>query len=599
MSLYDLLSTKQPKIYKLKMSSMKRRGSQTVEPGGAPMKSRPGLIVCLVLLVLASALPYLFSLNGQFILDDKSLIIVDNTAHSLKNISAAFTQHFFGISMKTDYYRPVVTVSYIINYAMFGESPIGYRVTNLLFHLIATLLVFVLGRRLLDNTKAALLAGLIFAVHPAHTESVAWIAGRTDLLAAIFALSALIFYDKYLTNGGRRWYWASAVFLLAGLLSKEVVIVVPVMMFALERFCRKGGSGARSVIRIIPFLVITVMYLVARQIVLGHLIKTSINDVPLWYRVYAAPTAIVWYLKILLLPKIAEPIHDFIKYTIFYPVIAVAGWAVVAGLSAFALAAKRRFGVVSFCIAWLMLTLVPVSNIVRLPWPFLCERFLYLPSIGFSLLFGLAFSRLLTIRSRPLADIWPMASVTAVAGVLVYCVMQTYAGASLWTNNMALVTRMLEIESRFSIIRIYAGDTYAEIGDLARAAKEYKYVADLDPKDKSVRAILVMLYSQLGDYKAAAKTGTELAKLRPNDAAVHNDLGIALASIKDYTAAIKAFRRALELKPDSAKIRFNLARTLAKNNDRAGAVKEYEEGLKIKPSDKRAKKELELLKGRQ
>ncbi|MEN6520777.1 MAG: tetratricopeptide repeat protein [Armatimonadota bacterium] len=564
----------------------------------AQVRSRTGLIVCLVLLVLAAATPYMFSLRGELIMDDEDLIGTDKTVHSLSNIPKVFTQHFFGISMKSNYYRPVVTVSYMINYAMSGQRPTAYRVTNLLFHIIVTLLVFVLGMRLMKNTKAALLAGLIFAVHPAHTESVAWIAGRTDLLAAVFALSAMIAYDKYLTDGNRRWYAAAAVFLLMGLLSKEVVIVVPLMMFVLDSFLRKH-SRRRAIVRIIPLLAVTAVYLAVRQVVLGRVIAMGMDDLPIWYRICVAPTAILWYLKILFLPQIAQPLHDFIKYTFAsFPLVA-AGWAVITGLLIYALSAKRRSGMVSFCIIWMIFTLLPVSNIVRLPWPFLCERFLYLPSVGFSFLFGFLFSRLLSICPRPLADIWPVASAASVAGVLLYCAMQTYGGAPLWSNNMALMKRMLKLGPEFSIIHLYAGDTYCDSNDFSRAAREYEFVIKRDHKDEASRAKLAVVYSRLGDFKSEARVLRGLLKLRPNDAVVHNDLGVALASMKDYTAAAESFGRAVEIKPNNTKARFNLARALAKSKDIAGAVLEYEKGLKIDPKNKKARKEFELLKGRQ
>ncbi|MEN6370748.1 MAG: tetratricopeptide repeat protein [Armatimonadota bacterium] len=584
------------------MSSQKQKKQKIAEPEQleeAQGRSRTGLIVCLVLLVLAAAIPYMFSLGGELMMDDKDLICTDKTAHSLLNIPKAFTLHFFGSSMKSNYYRPIVTVSYIINYAMSGQSPTAYRITNLLFHIIAVLLVFVLGRRLMKNTRAALLAGLIFAVHPAHTESVAWIAGRTDILAAIFALSALIAYDKYLAGGNRRWYIAAAVLFLTGLLSKEVVIVVPLMMFVLDSFFRKR-SGRSAVVRVIPFLAIAAAYFVVRRLVLGHVIIMGMNtDLPLWYRICIAPTAMMWYLKILFVPQIAQPLHDFIQYTFASFALVAAGWAVIAGLLIYALSGKRRSGIVSFCIIWMILALLPVSNIIRLPWPFLCERFLYLPSVGFSFLFGLLFSRILSVRPKPLADVWPLLSAASVAGVLLYCALQTYGGAPLWSNNRALVTRMLQLGPRFGIIHLYAGDTYSEAGDFKRAASEYESVIKNDRKDEASRAKLAVAYSRLGDFRSESRVLKELLKLRPNDAVAYNDLGIALASMKDYTAAVKSFRKAVQLKPNNARIRFNLARALARNKDTKEALLEYENGLKINPKNKKARKEFELLKGRQ
>lgn len=560
-------------------------------------QSGPGLMIYLVLLVLATVIPYAFSLGGEFVFDDKLLIIVDKTTHSLSNIPKAFAQPFIDdTTSPVKYYRPVVTVTFILNHAMFGQSPVGYKATNLLLHLIATLLVFVLSRRLLKNSMAALFAGLVFAVHPAHTESVAWISGRTDIVAAIFALASLISFGRYMSADNKKWYAASLGFLALGLLSKEIVIVVPVALLAMGWLGGKRLKWAEYV----PFFIITALYLALRQYLLGHVITAGSEDsLSLGYRVLVAPVFMLWYLRILFLPKTAEPLYDVFKYAEAYPAIIAAGWILVMALTVYALVVRRRLSVVSFAIIWLMLTIIPVTNIIRLPWPVLCERFLYLPSVGFSLIFGLVFAWLVALRPKAFENIWPIISGTCATGVLIYCTMQTYAGAPLWSNNMALMSRMLSIAGdRLPMIHIYAGETYAARGELKKAVREYRIALADKPDDESTRAKLFAAYFQLGDYISAVKEAKILANQRPNDAMVLNDLGISLVEINDFKGAIDAFRRAAELEPRNARIRFNLARTLARNRDYAGAVKEYMRGLELKPGDGRAKRELEsILKG--
>jgi len=563
---------------------------------------RDWLAACLVLLVLAAALPYLFSLRAEFVLDDRMMILRDDSVHSLRGIPAAFTKGFLsGIDEKPYYYRPLVTASYALNYAMFGQNPLGYKLTNLLLHVLVTVLVFALARRVLATDSAALASGLIFAVHPAHTEAVAWISARTELLAALFGLASVLAFLRYVGEGRRGWYAASVAFFLAGILSKENVLVLPLLLAALAWLRRPRPGWRRVCAELIPFAVVALAYLGVRQVVLGYMLSQT-RGPHLEMRLLLAGVAILEYLRILVFAGRAEPLYDIFGPAIRSPAIAVAAWVGVVGLAAAAIAIRRRWAAAAFAAAWTLVAILPVTNIVPIPNPIPVERFLYLPSVGFSILFGMAAGWLLGLCPQGLRSAWRPVSVGVICGVLAYCGLQTYAAAPLWSNDAALVSRMVQRVPRYGDIHKLAGAVYRSRGDDARAVAEYRAAARILPNDPEPVRALALLYRRVGDAGAGAREARKLVRLVPGDASAYNLLGGALAAAGDLPGAIRAFGQAAKLAPGDPVIRFNLARACVRNRKYTRAVEQYREGLRLRPDDERAKSELAAalaaLKGR-
>lgn len=144
-----------------------------------------------LLMVLAGAAFFVYfnALGNDFAYDDNVQIKKNPYITSFKYLNDIFTKNvwaFRGVEGISNYYRPMMTLPYLLNYQAFGLNPFGFHLTNILFHLMATLLVFLLGRRLLSNDLMAFMAALLFAVHPIHTESVTWVAGLTDVNCAVF-----------------------------------------------------------------------------------------------------------------------------------------------------------------------------------------------------------------------------------------------------------------------------------------------------------------------------------------------------------------------------------------------------------------------------
>jgi Flp pilus assembly protein TadD len=567
--------------------------SQTIVQPAKPLPPAC-LAACILLLVLAAVLPYLFSLHGEFVLDDHKMIERDETVHSLRSIPSAFTKGFLsGVEEKPFYYRPLVTVSYALNYAICGADAAGFKLVNLLLHAVVTLLVFILARRILSRDLPALMAALIFAVHPAHTEAVAWISARTELLAAVFALASVLAFWRYTGQGSRAWYAASVASFFAALLSKENVLILPVILAALVWIRRPRPQWRRALIELIPFAAAVLVYLVIRRVVLGYTLTQTAGP-HLETRLLIASVATLEYLRILFVPGRAEPIYDIFGPAIRNPWIGLAAWVAVIGLFAGAIASFRRWPRAALSALWMLAALLPVINIIPIPNPIPVERFLYLPSVGFSLLVGPAFAWVVSLRPKPLENIWPVAAGCVIAGMLLYCAIQTYSGAPLWSNDIAITTRMVQRVPRFAEIHILAGAARADRGDLEGSMREYQTAVRISPKNPAAHRALSILYRQMGRASEAVREARIFVDLLPNLGAAHNMLGAALAESGDLAGAVRSFERASQLAPDDPAIRFNLAQAYSRNREYGRAVEQYRSGLSLRPSDERARYELGL-----
>src|SRR5689334_4891302 len=209
--------------------------------------------------LLITAIAFFNSLDGQFVYDDRLQVVRNPTITSLANIPRMFVRSVWQFLNETDqaaagpYYRPLFNIALIVNYALFGLQPFGWHLVSLLVHLAAVFLVYRLARRWGLARETGLAAALLFGLHPAHSESVAWVAALPDPMAAVFMLAALLLYERHY-HGQRKskaLLGASIAFAFAAMLSKEVAVMLAVFLFARELLDREpdqtmGGALTRA-----------------------------------------------------------------------------------------------------------------------------------------------------------------------------------------------------------------------------------------------------------------------------------------------------------------------------------------------------------------
>ena len=357
--------------------------------GKASPESQREIVTFLVLSVLAF-LPYANTLLNAFVYDDYFQVVENPYVHSfryLREIFATTVWSFQGANGITNYYRPLMSFGYLLFYQVAGAVPFSFHLANVALNVVVVLLVFSVVRRL-SGERVGLIAAGLFALHPLHTESVAWVAGVTDLELSVFYLLTFLFYLR-LPEPEKGYGWRAAMcgsFVLA-LLSKEQAMTLPVLVTLFEHFYRDDRATTplrQKMARYGPLWALAALYLVVRGILLGGVASIVSRPALSWYEVgLSAISLLGGYLWKLIWPAHLSTYYVFHKSSHFTDrnvLLALAGLALCAIVFAML---WRHAHPLSFAFIVIFLPLGPVLNAKWMPASVFAERYLYLPSIGF------------------------------------------------------------------------------------------------------------------------------------------------------------------------------------------------------------------------
>jgi hypothetical protein len=348
---------------------------------------------------LAAVLVCLPALRGGFVIDDAYLIVDNQGIRGLDHVPAFFTRPWGGgegasghVGVNAAYYRPLTSTLYAIEHALFGLHPVGWHAVSIALHALATALVVLLAFRLLGGVRAAFFAGLLFAVHPVHTEAIAAICYQTTLLAGVLAMAALwVLLRVPMEAAGdppRTWRrtLVAALLTAAAGLAKEEAATIPLLALAWFALLPKTERRRDRATTIAGMTLAATLVLLARQAIVTGSSDTYFAGAGTAVVVMTMLRVATLYAGLLLVPLALCPFYDWFIVTPSSRISsdAIAGAALILALTAAILALRRRALGASVGLAWLVLALTPVMQLV----PILnvaAERFLYLPSLGFAI----------------------------------------------------------------------------------------------------------------------------------------------------------------------------------------------------------------------
>src|SRR2546421_3131652 len=433
-----------------KTSVVKRTAG--LEPGGPEFLSSHKLFSetrILFLIVAATVLVYANSLSGAFVFDDTKQIAGNPTLHSWSNIFRAFSSDVWSFQRGTltadippPYYRPLFTTYLTLNYKLFGLWEPGWHLMNLLVHVAATVAVYLLLKRLSGNRLVAALAALLFGVHTAHVESISWISGIPDPLAALFYVPSLLWYVRYREEGQGKWLAASVIAFGLAILCKETPLALPLVLcvWELTRPIGRPSLALRLkdiVLQMIPYAVVAAAYLVLRFSVLGriswkHPFMARVPDSAIWMTV---PYVFVNYLKHLLAPFHLSLIYGTSFITSASDPRFLLPVGILVGLGFILWIYRKKLSQqVWVTITMMVAPLLPVLNLKVFHYEYIIQdRYLYLPSIGFCYLIAILILRLARKRAS-------LALATSVVVLLAFGA-STILQNHVWHDSVALWQR--------------------------------------------------------------------------------------------------------------------------------------------------------------
>ena len=451
----------------------------------------------------------------------------------------------------------------------------GHHLSNVILHVANTLLLFALLIRLTSTVWRSAFVAALFALHPLHVESVAWVSQRKDLLSAFFGFLTIWAYVEFTRT--RRWtsYVAMLVCFALSLMSKPMLVTLPFVLLLLDFWPLRRLSYS-AIIEKLPLFVIAIASCVVTVIAQARGGSISaIDEISLAGRTTNAIVACGVYLRQTVWPLNLGP---------FYPLqtrwpawVVAAAVSVLAAITVIATAFSRRRPALLVGWLWFVGTLVPVIGLVQVGSQAHADRYTYVPLIGIFITIAWAIPDL-GGRTRP----WIAAICIIGLSLLGFHAIEQVQH---WRNSVTLSQRALVVTDRNAVSHFNLGMAYSERGDLHSAIEEFKSAAEIKPEWTDVYYELGNAYRRNGELQSAITAYLAAIDRQPKHLDAINNLGMTFALEGDYTRAIETFKKALTINPNYAGANLNMGNALAATDKLHDAVIHYERALAAEPNN--------------
>lgn len=569
------------------------------------------------ILVLLPFLVYLNCLHNDFVYDDFRLVSQNQGIKGLHNLP-----RILGIKKKTGAYRPVRMASYVLDYSINqhlwsqlkglvgrydgydqGLNPFGYRFSNLVYHIITVLLVFLVVNALTGNNLVAFLAALLFSIHPVHTESVAYISGRRDILSTLFYLLGFYFFIRYRASSKLRY---SALFLSCYLLalgSKEMAVTLPLLCFCYDMMghsqsasTEKRPGSFKNVFRAVKEIGVRyryfyLMFFMAAACFTYYKVwirspsqRVSFYGESIYIHFLTIAKIMIHYLKLMFFPLHLTVDYSYDGFPLAISLFEPATFAAVL-LLVFIIYGLWKllttFPLFSFGVLWWFLTLLPVCQIFP-HHELLAEHYLYLPSVG------LLLSVALLITKGLAAGRWRTATYISLCIIVVLFSVRTVYRNRDWKDALTLWEKTVKTVPRCVRAQNNLGVWYYEQGKYQEALEKHQIALGLNPDAVDSYNNLGNAYLALGLYREAEENYKKAIQIEPGYEKAHSNLGMVYIEEGRYEDAAKKFAKALKLNKRFAYAHFGWGVLLIKYSS------QYNSSKLINPAVKRFKKAIRL-----
>jgi len=566
-----------------------------------PEQTKKSLVLSIYFALAVSALLVFWQVrNFDFVNYDDDDYVYENP-HVLNGLTAdgviwAFTTN------RSAHWHPLTWLSLMLDCQLFGLGPGRIHLINLLLHIVNTLLLFTVLKKMTGSLWPSAFVAAAFALHPMHVESVAWIAERKDVLSTFFLLLTLAAYVSYVSRPSVFRYIAALATFALGLMAKPMLVTLPFVLLLLDywplnrlmpqtiaasgRQQRKSAPAAdenptlyRIIIEKVPFFALSVISSVITFLVMrsGGTVA-NIDIVSLNNRIANTFLSYAEYMGKMVWPQ---------NLAVFYPLKAegsIPFWHVamcallLLGISVFVVRLGRNQRYLPFGWFWFVGTLIPVIGIVQVGSQAYADRYTYIPYIGLFIM--------LTWYPQQLLSKWPQRKITlgiAAAMVLTAMGIGTYRQVGYWKNSFTLFTHAVEVTPNNWLAYNNLGAEYDDLGRYQDAIESFKQAIRIKPDYAEAHNNLGFAYGKLGRWQDAVEAHKRAIRINPDLAKAHCNLGNAYGNLGRYQESIEAYKQAIRINPGFAEAHYNLGGTYGKLGRYQDAVEAYKQAIRIKP----------------
>jgi tetratricopeptide (TPR) repeat protein len=490
----------------------------------------------------------------DFINIDDDIYVTDNSYVQSGITPDGFLWAFS--TMHAQFWHPLTWLSLIFDYQIYGLNAGGYHVTNVILHLLSVLSLFWLFNRMTGSIWRSAFIAALFAVHPLRVESVAWVAERKDVLSVFFWVLALCFYVYYTEKPVVKRYLPVLVCFLCGLMSKPIVVTLPIIMILLDYWPLKRFESQKENVFLWQLKEKTLFFILSvifSLITLYAQYNPALKHFPLNYRLAGAPVALLTYLEKILWPfdlAVLYPLPE--QFSIWQVMSSV---LVIIFISVAVISMMKRLPYVFVGWLWYVVALFPVIGITQTGTHSIHDLYTYLPSIGIAvmLVWGIPLSfQKEEIRKKILLPV----GIT----VIIILSLLTWKQSGYWKNSITLLRHDLQVTNgSIALAHNNIAVAMAEEGDVAQAIRHYNEAIRLKPKYADPYNNRGTIYGAQGKYQLAIDNFNKAIALKPDFAKAYYNRGTAYAYMGKSQEALLSYNEAIRLKPDYADAYVNRA----------------------------------------
>ena len=508
-------------------------------------------------LVIATIIAYQPVCKNDFVNYDDNVYVTDNA-----NIKNGLTRQSLAWAFTSGYaenWHPLTWISHILDYRIFGPNPVGHHLTNVLLHIINTLLLFYVLQKLTGAFWPSAFVACVFAIHPLHVESVAWVSERKDVLSTLFWLLTMLAYARYVKRPSISRYAGALMLFSLGLMAKPMLVTLPFALLLLDYWpLNRPVNSRRSILNLllekVPFFVLAA---ISSVITYNLQTKTGMEILPFGLRLSNAVVSYISYIGKMIYPA---------DLSVFYPyslgnlpawkVITAAVLIAAITILTFLAARQRRYLPVGWL--WYLGTLVPVIGIVQVGDQAMADRYTYLPLVGIFIMLAWSVAE---IAGK--TQVRRIASAVLTAFILAAFLICTRMQISYWRDSITLFERALAVTKNNYKMEYALGYELVSQGHLDEGIIHYRRAIEIAPVNTEIRYNLANCLRRQGKIDEAIEQYRLTLQYKSDDADTHNNLAYSLLLQGKFDEAKTHFIEALNINPDHYSALTGLAQVLA------------------------------------
>ena len=597
-----------------------------LKPEIIPHKKKIQLLICLALAVLTVIAFWSIKDSGFINLDDGMYVYENDQVQSGLNLNSIEQAFSFELMKKSGNWHPVTWLSLMLDHSLFGLNPTGYHIVNLLFHVLNTILLFFVLSRMTRAFIPSALVACLFAIHPLHVESVAWVSERKDVLSTFFWMLTLGAYSYYVENRVFRRYVLVLLFFALGLMSKPMLVTLPFTLLLLDfwplgRFSeistdqkirsevmkpavsgkQKKKSGRKDsvkkmpevgrpavprvkwlliyplLIEKIPLFALSILSCVVTYVAQQKGGAVSSGEMlPLVVRIGNAFVALGTYIGKTALPVNLAVFYAYPKELIPWQVLGSVLMLITITVVVFRLLKKAPYLATGWL--WFLGTLVPVIGIVQVGFQAMADRYTYVPLIGIFIMAAWG--------APDIVKKWRYRRemLLAASAVIIVCLsILTWRQVGYWHSSMTLYDHTLKITQLNWLIYNNRGVAHCDLGHYRQAMEDYAQAIESKPRYAEAYNNRGIAYQKLGSYSQAIADFSRAIEIKPAYEEAYNNRGAVYNGTGNYNEALADLSKAIEIRTDYATAYNNRGSTYNYLQNYRAAIADYSQAIRIKP----------------